>query len=87
MIITTKTHKAIVADKDAEIAGLMARLTAGQRVQEADATRIRDLKDRCNDLWAEVAEWKAKAAKYRDRLIPFERVRGKGGRFVKQEVE
>lgn len=59
MLITTKTHKAIVADKDAEIAGLMARLTAGQRVQEADATRIRDLKDRCNDLWAEVADRKS----------------------------
>lgn len=83
MLITTKTHLARMADKDAEIAGLMARLSAGQRVQEADARRINEMRTQRSALLAEAAEWKAKAGAFRDRLIPFERVRGKGGRFVK----
>ena len=81
MFIKTTTHKRIVAEKDAEIAGLMKRLAATQMHMDADIIRIRGLKDRCNDLFQESHDLRA-------RLAPFTKIRNRDsrGRFIKDTV-
>ena len=78
MFVKTTTHKRIVAEKDAEIAGLMKRLEINQSCMDSDMIRIRGLKDRCNDLYQQMHD-------YRTRLAPFTtpRARDDKGRFTK----
>lgn len=81
MFVKTTTHKRIVAEKDAEIAGLMKRLAATQKNMEATIIRIRELKNRCNDLFQESHD-------LRTRLAPFTKIRNRDsrGRFIKDTV-
>lgn len=81
MFIKATTHKRIVAEKDAEIAGLMKRLAATQKNMEATIIRIRELKNRCNDLFQESHDLRA-------RLAPFTKIRNRDsrGRFIKDTV-
>ena len=81
MLISTAKHKRIVAEKDAEIAGLMKRLAATQKNMEATTIRIRELKNRCNDLFQESHD-------LRSRLAPFTKIRNRDsrGRFIKDTV-
>lgn len=77
MLISTAKHNRILAEKDAEIAGLMKRLAATQMHMDADIVRIRGLKDRCNDLFQESHDLRA-------RLAPFTKIRNRDsrGRFI-----
>ena len=77
-MISTAKHNRIVAEKDAEIAGLMKRIQVIHDTQLIDMKRIRNLKDRCNDLYQQMHD-------YRARLAPFTtpRARDDKGRFIK----
>lgn len=81
MLISTAKHKRIVAEKDAEIAGLMHRLTSVGVTMSRATVRIRELKDRCNDLFQESHDLRA-------RLTPFTKIRNRDsrGRFIKDTV-
>ena len=84
MLMLKSTHEAIVAKKDAEIAGLMKRIATLVETQRTDGVRIRGLKDRCIDLWTakDSAEAFREAAEARLAVFTAPRKRGLGGRFV-----
>jgi hypothetical protein len=77
MLMLTKTHAAVVAAKEAEIAGLMKRIGTLLETQRTDLVRIRGLKDRCNDLWTAKDAVEAKLA-----VFTAPRARNDRGHFV-----
>lgn len=81
MLMLTKTHAAIVAAKDAEIAQAKAETAAWFKRWGEDhqtyAPRIRGLKDRCNDLWTAKDAAEAKLA-----VFTAPRARNDRGHFV-----
>lgn len=70
-MISTAKHKRIVAEKDAEIAGLMKRLKATKQSQR--------------DIWQAYCGADNEARQLRARLAPFTKIRNRDsrGRFIK----
>jgi len=81
MLISTAKHKRIVAEKDAEIAGLMRRLEASAEKHRDDATSIHSITSR---YYAGMNE----NARLQARLAPFTKIRNRDsrGRFIKDTV-
>jgi len=95
MFIKTTTHKRIVAEKDAEIAGLMKRLADSARrhaitEQEAcgQATWIDHHEKIITDLRQRLWDLQIVANRDRARLAPFTKIRNRDsrGRFIKDTV-
>lgn len=77
MFVLKSTYDAAIAAKDAEIAGLMKRIDTLVEFGKSDQRRIRELKDRCADLWQKAHDAEAKLARFTE-----PRERGEGGRFL-----
>jgi len=81
MFIKTTTHKRIVAEKDAEIAGLMKRL--GKAREYLDLNHAESVK-----LTRKVWSLEDEVDSLRARLDPFTKIRNRDsrGRFIKDTV-